>query len=193
MFRLRAILFSINPSSSFCKVVHSYVLWVGDSWNLQYFPYLAEVKEESNSLPERLTVTEPNSFLCSIGSTRYSGFHSIKTWGTSWSFSNIAQKKTKLAPLQRQMGTGIGLQEILGRVPLFKFGKGTRFTQAKLLAAQEYATSTGLPVPRNVLIPRIKVLVLGQPGEEVRVQLILRVVADVGLLARTCSICLGFE
>ncbi|KAG4915953.1 hypothetical protein JHK87_053510 [Glycine soja] len=36
------------------------------------------------------------------------------------------------------------------------FVEGTRFTQAKLLAAQEYATSTGLSVPRNVLIPRTK-------------------------------------
>ncbi|KAL2483102.1 1-acyl-sn-glycerol-3-phosphate acyltransferase 2 [Forsythia ovata] len=36
------------------------------------------------------------------------------------------------------------------------FVEGTRFTQAKLLAAQEYAISTGLPVPRNVLIPRTK-------------------------------------
>ncbi|CAA2974430.1 1-acyl-sn-glycerol-3-phosphate acyltransferase 2-like [Olea europaea subsp. europaea] len=36
------------------------------------------------------------------------------------------------------------------------FVEGTRFTQAKLLAAQEYATSTGLAVPRNVLIPRTK-------------------------------------
>ncbi|KAK4485405.1 hypothetical protein RD792_008044 [Penstemon davidsonii] len=36
------------------------------------------------------------------------------------------------------------------------FVEGTRFTQAKLLAAQEYASSTGLPVPRNVLIPRTK-------------------------------------
>ncbi|XP_058073593.1 1-acyl-sn-glycerol-3-phosphate acyltransferase PLS1 [Magnolia sinica] len=36
------------------------------------------------------------------------------------------------------------------------FVEGTRFTQGKLLAAQEYATSTGLPVPRNVLIPRTK-------------------------------------
>ncbi|XP_054802465.1 1-acyl-sn-glycerol-3-phosphate acyltransferase 2-like isoform X2 [Prosopis cineraria] len=36
------------------------------------------------------------------------------------------------------------------------FVEGTRFTQPKLLAAQEYATSTGLPVPRNVLIPRTK-------------------------------------
>lgn len=37
------------------------------------------------------------------------------------------------------------------------FVEGTRFTQAKLLAAQEYAAATGLPVPRNVLIPRTKV------------------------------------
>lgn len=37
------------------------------------------------------------------------------------------------------------------------FVEGTRFTQAKLLAAQEYANSTGLPVPRNTLIPRTKV------------------------------------
>ncbi|KAL3534209.1 hypothetical protein ACH5RR_002670 [Cinchona calisaya] len=36
------------------------------------------------------------------------------------------------------------------------FVEGTRFTQAKLLAAQEYAASSGLPVPRNVLIPRTK-------------------------------------
>ncbi|CAM8930046.1 unnamed protein product [Rhodiola kirilowii] len=36
------------------------------------------------------------------------------------------------------------------------FVEGTRFTEAKLRAAQEYASSTGLPVPRNVLIPRTK-------------------------------------
>ncbi|XP_057538012.1 1-acyl-sn-glycerol-3-phosphate acyltransferase 2-like [Amaranthus tricolor] len=36
------------------------------------------------------------------------------------------------------------------------FVEGTRFTQAKLVAAQEYAISQGLPVPRNVLIPRTK-------------------------------------
>lgn len=40
------------------------------------------------------------------------------------------------------------------------FVEGTRFTQAKLLAAQEYASSMGLPSPRNVLIPRTKVRVL---------------------------------
>ncbi|KAK8923952.1 1-acyl-sn-glycerol-3-phosphate acyltransferase PLS1 [Platanthera zijinensis] len=37
------------------------------------------------------------------------------------------------------------------------FVEGTRFTPAKLLAAQEYAASQGLPIPRNVLIPRTKV------------------------------------
>ncbi|XP_022746009.1 1-acyl-sn-glycerol-3-phosphate acyltransferase 2-like isoform X4 [Durio zibethinus] len=37
------------------------------------------------------------------------------------------------------------------------FVEGTRFTEAKLLAAQKYATSQGLPIPRNVLIPRTKV------------------------------------
>lgn len=36
------------------------------------------------------------------------------------------------------------------------FVEGTRFTPAKLLAAQEYAASQGLPVPRNCLIPRTK-------------------------------------
>ncbi|PKA58221.1 1-acyl-sn-glycerol-3-phosphate acyltransferase PLS1 [Apostasia shenzhenica] len=36
------------------------------------------------------------------------------------------------------------------------FVEGTRFTPAKLLAAQEYAALHGLPIPRNVLIPRTK-------------------------------------
>lgn len=40
------------------------------------------------------------------------------------------------------------------------FVEGTRFTQAKLLAAQEYAASAGLPIPRNVLVPRTKVKIL---------------------------------
>ncbi|XP_062026179.1 1-acyl-sn-glycerol-3-phosphate acyltransferase 3 [Rosa rugosa] len=36
------------------------------------------------------------------------------------------------------------------------FVEGTRFTQSKLMAAQEYAASRGLPIPRNVLLPRTK-------------------------------------
>ncbi|CAI0412378.1 unnamed protein product [Linum tenue] len=37
------------------------------------------------------------------------------------------------------------------------FAEGTRFTQAKLEAAQEFAAAKGLPSPRNVLIPRTKI------------------------------------
>lgn len=40
------------------------------------------------------------------------------------------------------------------------FVEGTRFTQAKLVAAQQYAASAGLPIPRNILIPRTKVVVI---------------------------------
>ncbi|KAL5766591.1 hypothetical protein ACOSP7_017208 [Xanthoceras sorbifolium] len=36
------------------------------------------------------------------------------------------------------------------------FVEGTRLTQEKLAAAQEFAASKGLPIPRNVLIPRTK-------------------------------------
>lgn len=36
------------------------------------------------------------------------------------------------------------------------FVEGTRFTEAKLKAAQEFAASSGLPKPRNLLIPRTK-------------------------------------
>ncbi|KAJ8770938.1 hypothetical protein K2173_022110 [Erythroxylum novogranatense] len=36
------------------------------------------------------------------------------------------------------------------------FVEGTRFTQEKLQVAQEFASSRGLPIPRNVLIPRTK-------------------------------------
>lgn len=36
------------------------------------------------------------------------------------------------------------------------FVEGTRFTEAKLQQAQEFAASSGIPIPRNVLIPRTK-------------------------------------
>lgn len=36
------------------------------------------------------------------------------------------------------------------------FVEGTRFTPQKLKAAQEFAASAGLPVPRNTLVPRTK-------------------------------------
>lgn len=37
------------------------------------------------------------------------------------------------------------------------FVEGTRFTQEKLKAAQDYASIRSLPSPRNVLLPRTKV------------------------------------
>lgn len=40
------------------------------------------------------------------------------------------------------------------------FVEGTRFTTAKLQAAQEYAAKNGLPIPKNVLVPRTKVRVI---------------------------------
>ncbi|KAL1298428.1 hypothetical protein HN51_042796 [Arachis hypogaea] len=39
------------------------------------------------------------------------------------------------------------------------FVEGTRFTPDKLLAAQAFAASRGLPIPKNVLIPRTKGIV----------------------------------
>ncbi|GAB2218377.1 hypothetical protein Droror1_Dr00001599 [Drosera rotundifolia] len=44
------------------------------------------------------------------------------------------------------------------------FVEGTRFTQGKLLAAQQYAISRGLPIPRNVLLPRMKGFVSAVKG-----------------------------
>lgn len=37
------------------------------------------------------------------------------------------------------------------------FVEGTRFTKAKLLAAQQFAAQAGMRVPQNVLVPRTKV------------------------------------
>ncbi|RXH81141.1 hypothetical protein DVH24_005055 [Malus domestica] len=63
----------------------------------------------------------------------------------------VMKKSSKFLPLGLQR-----LKDYPQPFWLALFVEGTRFTQAKLLAAQEYAASTGLPVPRNVLIPRTK-------------------------------------
>ena len=52
------------------------------------------------------------------------------------------------------------------------FVEGTRFTQEKLLAAQNYAASRGLHSPRNVLIPRTKVN-FGENFAKIRCYLII--------------------
>lgn len=54
------------------------------------------------------------------------------------------------------------LPEIILACPL---SEGARINPAKLLAAQEYAASQGLPSPRNVLIPRTKVFILPLPND----------------------------
>ncbi|KAF7064142.1 hypothetical protein CFC21_070546 [Triticum aestivum] len=51
------------------------------------------------------------------------------------------------------------------------FVEGTRFTPAKLLAAQEYAISQGLTAPRNVLIPRTKGFVSAGQSSVVHVRI----------------------
>ncbi|KAJ6895753.1 1-acyl-sn-glycerol-3-phosphate acyltransferase PLS1-like [Populus alba x Populus x berolinensis] len=48
------------------------------------------------------------------------------------------------------------LKDFPGSFWLTIFVEGTRMTPGKLLAAQEFAVSKGLPVPKNVLIPRTK-------------------------------------
>lgn len=40
------------------------------------------------------------------------------------------------------------------------FAEGTRFTEEKLKQAQEFATTAGLPVPKNTLVPRTKGFVM---------------------------------
>lgn len=49
------------------------------------------------------------------------------------------------------------LKDFPGSFWLTIFVEGTRITPDKLLAAQEFAILKGLPVPKNVLIPRTKV------------------------------------
>ncbi|KAK4338815.1 hypothetical protein RND71_040277 [Anisodus tanguticus] len=77
----------------------------------------------------------------------------VKRFGCLGSSLAVMKKSSKLLPsgLQR-------LKDYPLPFWLALFVEGTRFTQAKLLAAQEYAASAGLPVPRNVLIPRTKCL-----------------------------------
>ncbi|XP_058731198.1 uncharacterized protein LOC131602979 [Vicia villosa] len=49
-------------------------------------------------------------------------------------------------------------QQVRNPVPfwLALFVEGTQFTQTKLLEAQEFARSRGIPIPKNVLVPRTK-------------------------------------
>ncbi|KAK3004809.1 hypothetical protein RJ639_018435 [Escallonia herrerae] len=48
------------------------------------------------------------------------------------------------------------LKDFPGTIWLTIFVEGTRFTLQKLSAARKYANSMGLPIPKNVLVPRTK-------------------------------------
>lgn len=78
--------------------------------------------------------------------------------GWSMWFSEYVFLERSWAKDENTLKSGLGwLEDFPLPFWLALFVEGTRFTRAKLLAAQEYATSSGLPVPRNVLIPRTKV------------------------------------
>lgn len=77
--------------------------------------------------------------------------------GWSMWFSEYVFLERSWAKDENTLKSGLGwLEDFPLPFWLALFVEGTRFTRAKLLAAQEYATSSGLPVPRNVLIPRTK-------------------------------------
>ncbi|THF99520.1 hypothetical protein TEA_002972 [Camellia sinensis var. sinensis] len=77
--------------------------------------------------------------------------------GWSMWFSEYLFLERSWAKDEKTLKSGLQqLQDFPRPFWLALFVEGTRFTQAKLKAAQEYAASAGLPVPRNVLIPRTK-------------------------------------
>ena len=67
-------------------------------------------------------------------------------------------------------------ENVVGRLKKFKqagapiwvnlYPEGTRLKPAKLLAAQEYAKKSNLPIPRHVLIPRVKGFLASVEGLE---------------------------
>ncbi|KAI4340542.1 hypothetical protein MLD38_025367 [Melastoma candidum] len=77
--------------------------------------------------------------------------------GWSMWFSDYVFLNRSWAKDERRLKSGF---ERLADFPmpfwLALFVEGTRFTKAKLAVAQEFAASKGLPIPRNVLIPRTK-------------------------------------
>ncbi|KAL6842168.1 hypothetical protein ACP4OV_028147 [Aristida adscensionis] len=81
----------------------------------------------------------------------------IMVIGWSWWFAEYLFLEGSWAKDQNIIKSGL---ERLRGFPrsfwLCLFVEGTRFTPAKLLAAQEYAVAQGLPAPKNVLIPRTK-------------------------------------
>ncbi|XP_011025521.1 PREDICTED: 1-acyl-sn-glycerol-3-phosphate acyltransferase PLS1-like isoform X2 [Populus euphratica] len=85
-------------------------------------------------------------------SSKYLPIYGWANWfnGAVFLDRNWAKDEGKLKSSFRE------LKDFPGSFWLTIFVEGTRMTPDKLLAAQEFAISKGLPVPRNVLIPRTK-------------------------------------
>ncbi|KAJ0982343.1 hypothetical protein J5N97_010598 [Dioscorea zingiberensis] len=84
--------------------------------------------------------------------------HSLQVIGWSMWFTEYLFLERSWAKDESTLKSGLQrLKDFPQPFWLALFVEGTRFTQAKLLAAQEYAASQGLPIPRNVLIPHYQV------------------------------------
>ncbi|KAH9615209.1 hypothetical protein KSS87_021853, partial [Heliosperma pusillum] len=81
--------------------------------------------------------------------------------GWSMWFSEYIFVKRRWAKDERTLTSGLeNLKDFPVPFWLALFVEGTRFTPPKLLDAQQYAISKGLPVPKHVLLPRTKGLTL---------------------------------
>ncbi|KAG2671185.1 hypothetical protein I3843_14G120300 [Carya illinoinensis] len=74
----------------------------------------------------------------------------------SWFFEFIFLDRSWEKDEQHLKSSLEGLKDFYRPFWLTMFVEGTRMTADKLLAAQEFAASRGLPVPKNVLVPRTK-------------------------------------
>ncbi|CAK9146706.1 unnamed protein product [Ilex paraguariensis] len=111
---------------------------------------LALIKKSSKFLPGMALV---ENFWTSIGKDKKEA--SVIGW-SMW-FSEYIFLERSWAKDESTLESGLQqLNDFPRPFWLALFVEGTRFTQAKLLAAQEYAASAGLPIPRNVLAPRTK-------------------------------------
>ncbi|KAI5383404.1 1-acyl-sn-glycerol-3-phosphate acyltransferase 2 [Lathyrus oleraceus] len=77
--------------------------------------------------------------------------------GWSMWFADFLFLARNWAKDEKSLKTGFE-QQVRNPVPfwLALFAEGTRFTQTKLIEAQEFARSRGMPIPKNVLVPRTK-------------------------------------
>ncbi|XP_049937251.1 1-acyl-sn-glycerol-3-phosphate acyltransferase 2-like isoform X2 [Nymphaea colorata] len=81
----------------------------------------------------------------------------LPVFGWSMFFSEYVFLERSWAKDQATLKAGLQMLEDFPQpFWLALFVEGTRFTQEKLLAAQQYAMTAGLPVPRNTLVPRTK-------------------------------------